>query len=302
MGLSPVRIAMTKVNRLAGVGAGPKVLKSLPQFQPDLGVDVDDVDFATGEHRAFPAPRHNELVKILEGCVRPHLQNFKQEERQSRLDRFLKTAVRAVAIYEYQRKEQASFDRAAARKLVLAAYQASVDAGSLLLQIAKNRHLTFFLKRLFVSIGREPNETPATKSVNSKRAAAKELRNRMTSADRTLRAYDSLDPAVVAGQLSRLEPLLRLAAERLTFQAGDKQRNDIARNFTDEMAHAWHSAAGKISFAKPSPRSRKPSPFAMLLASINRSFLSADFQSKNDFRDYAIASIKQLKANLENTI
>src|SRR5262249_10508295 len=183
------------------------------------------VDFATGEYRAFPAARHNELVKILEDCIRPHLQNFKQEERRSRLDRFLKTAVRAIASYEYQRKEQASFDRAAARKLVLAAHRASLDAGSLLLQIARNRHLTSFLKRLFVSNGREPNETPATKSVKSKRAAAKELRSRMRSAEPMLRAYHSLDPAAVADQLSRLEPLLMLAAERLTFQAGDKQRD-----------------------------------------------------------------------------
>ena len=261
---------MTKVNRLAGVRTDPKVLKSLPQFQPDMGFDIDHVDFATGEYRAFPAARYNELVKILEGCVRPHLQNFKQEERQSRLDRFLKTAVRAVAIYEYQRKEQASFDRAAGRKLVLAAHQASLNAGNLLQQIAANRNLTSFLKRLFVS----------------KRVTA-----------------SSLDPAAVADQLSRLEPLLMLAAERLTFQAGDKQRDDIARNFTYEMTHAWMSATGTVpTYAKPSPRSRKPSPFAMLLASINRGFLPADFQSKNDFRDYAIASIKQLKTNLKNKI
>jgi hypothetical protein len=293
---------MTKVNRLSGVGTDPKILKSLPQFQPEIGFDVDHIDIATGKYRAFPPARHNELVKILQDCIWPHLQNFKQKERQSRLDHFLRAAILAVAIYENQRKEQASFDRAAARKLVLATHQTLLKAGNLLRQIAANRPLTSFLKRLFVSIGRGPNETPTTKPVKPKRAtaasgsAANELSNQMTCTDTALHAYHRSDSAGVAGQLSRLEPLLMLAAERLTFQPGDKQRDDIARNFTNEMAHAWFSATGKISFAKPSPRSRKESPFAMLLASINRSFLPVDFRSKNDFRDYASASIKQLKS------
>jgi hypothetical protein len=300
---------MTKVNRVAGVKTDPEVLKFLPQFQPDTGFDVDHVDSATGEYRAFPAARHNQLVQILQGCMQPYLRNFKQEEQQSRLDRFLSTAVRAIASYEHQRKEQANFDRAAARKLVLAAHKTSLDAANLLQQIAMNRHLASFLKRLFVSIGRQPNETSAAKSVRSRRgtaalrSATKKLSMRMKSADATLQAYHNLAPAAVAGQLSRLAPLLMLAAERLTFQAGDKQRDDIARNFTDEMTHTWLSATGTIpTYAKPSPRSRKPSPFAMLLASINTRFLPADFRSKNDFRDYTVASIKQLKANPKNTI
>jgi hypothetical protein len=95
------------------------VLKSLPQFQPVVGFDVDHIDLASGEYRTFPAAQHNELVKILEDCIQPHLQNFKQEEQQSRLDRFFKTAVRAIASYEYQRGQQARFDRAAAKELVL---------------------------------------------------------------------------------------------------------------------------------------------------------------------------------------
>jgi len=294
---------MTKVNRVAGVKTDPEALKILPQFQPDTGFDLDHVDSLTGEYRAFPAARHKQLVQILQGCMQPLLRNFKQEEQQSRLDRFLSTAVHAIASYEHQRKEQANFDRATARKLVLAAHKTSLDAANLLQQIATNRHLASFLKRLFVSIGRQPNETSAAKSVRSRRGTAalgSATKKRMKSADATLQAYHNLAPAAVAGQLSRLEPLLMLAAERLTFQAGDKQRDDIAPNFTDEMSHAWMSATGKISFAKPSPRSRKASPFAMLLASINRSFLPVDFRSKNDFRDYASASIKQLKANLKN--
>jgi hypothetical protein len=87
---------MAKVKRVAGVKTDPEVLKSLPQFQPDTSFDVDHIDSSTGEYRAFPAARHNQLVQILQGCMRPYLRNFEQEEQQSRLDRFLSTAVRFI--------------------------------------------------------------------------------------------------------------------------------------------------------------------------------------------------------------
>ena len=73
-----------------------------------------------------------------------------QKEQEARLKRFLKAALSAIATYEHQREEQASFDRDEARKIVLAAHTAVWDARCALLSLAKDRHLSRFLERLFV--------------------------------------------------------------------------------------------------------------------------------------------------------
>jgi hypothetical protein len=284
---------MVKARRFSGVKTKPAVLESLPQFQPETNFDIDHIEAETGEYRAFSATRQAELSQILDERIRPHLQKFEQEVR---LKRFLSAALSAIATYEHQREEQASFDRVEARKIVLAAHMAVWDARCALLSLAKDRHLSRFLERVFVhqkaKIG--SSETSALRQ----RDAKKDLARQIEESEKSLRSYRALNPNTVADQLSRLEPCLMLAAERLLFQPGDMQRDDIARTFTDMMATAWMEATGKIpSYAKPSPRSRNPSPFASLLDSINKGFLQAAYQSKNNFRDHASASIKQLRRN-----
>ena len=285
---------MVKARRFTGVKTKPSVLESLPQFQPETNFDIDHIEPETGEYRAFSATRQAELSQILNERIRPHLQKFEQKEQEARLKRFLKAALSALATYEHQREEQASFDRDEARKIVLAAHTAVWDARCALLSLAKDRHLSRFLERLFVHQKAEIASSSALRQPDAK----KDLARQIEESEKSLRSYRTLNPNTVADQLSRLEPCLKLAAERLLFQPGDIQRDDIARTFTDMMASAWMEATGKIpSYAKPSPRSRNPSPFASLLDSINKGFLRAAYQSKNNFRDYASASIKQLRAD-----
>jgi hypothetical protein len=285
---------MVKAPKLPRVKTDVAMLKSLPQFQPEVGFDIDHIDSETGEYRAFSAIRQAELIQIINECIRPHLQKFDQKEQEARLRRFLKATLGAIATYEHQREEQASFNRVEAREIVLAAHKAVWDARSVLLRIAKDRHLSRFLERLFVH--QKPEIASSDTSALKRRGAEKALARQIERSEKPLRSYRAFNPNTVADQLSRLEPCLMLAAERLLFQPGDIQRDDIARTFTDTTASAWMEATGKLpSYAKPSPRSRNPSPFASLLASINRKFLQADFRSKNDFRDHAVTSIRQLK-------
>jgi hypothetical protein len=273
---------MVKAPKLPGVKTDAAMLKSLPQFQPEVSFDIDRIDSETGEYRAFSAMRQAELIQILNECIRPHLQKFDQKEQEARLKRFLKATLGAIATYEHQREEQASFNRVEAREIVLAAHKAVWDARSVLLRIAKDRHLSRFLERLFVH--QKPEIGSSETSASRRRDAEKALARQIERSEKLLRGYRAFNPNTVADQLSRLEPCLMLAAERLLFQPGDILRDDIARTFTDTMGSAWMEATGRIpSYARPSPRSRNPSPFASLLGSINKRFLQAAYQSKNNF-------------------
>ncbi|MFY9839888.1 MAG: hypothetical protein WAK55_26135 [Xanthobacteraceae bacterium] len=287
---------MVKARRFSGVKTKPSVLESLPQFQPETNFDIDHIEPETGEYRAFSATRQAELSQILNERIWPHLQKFEQKGQEARLKRFLKAALSAIATYEHQREEQASFDRVEARKIVLAAHMAVWDARSALLGLAKDRHLSRFLERVFTH-QKAKIASPETSALRQ-RDVKKDLARQIEESEKSLRSYRALNPNTVADQLSRLEPCLMLAAERLLFQPGDMQRDYIARTFTDMMASAWMEATEKIpSYAKPSLRSRNPSPFTSLLDSINKGFLRTAYQSKNNFRDYASASIKQLRRN-----
>jgi hypothetical protein len=102
---------MVKARRFSGVKTKPSVLESLPQFQPETNFDIDHIEPETGEYRAFSATRQAELGQLLNERIRLHLQKFEQKGQEARLKRFLKAALSAIATYEHQREEQASFDR-----------------------------------------------------------------------------------------------------------------------------------------------------------------------------------------------
>jgi hypothetical protein len=284
---------MAKANKLPGVRTDPAALKSLPQFQTDLSFEIDHLDPLTGEYRAYPPIRQAALIQVLTNGVLRHLQKFNPGKRKARLERFLREAFSAIATYEHRRKEQGDFDRAQAKKVVLAAHKAVSDARGALLRVASDPRLSRFLELLFVH--QKPGAVLSDRSSNRRRDA-KALSKQIEQSEQSLRGYRCLGPKAVADQLFRLEPVLFLAAERLEFQPGDIQRDEIARTFTDMMATAWMEATETIpSYAQPSPRTTRPSPFAELLATVNQNCLASKYRSKNDFRDHARASIRKLK-------
>jgi hypothetical protein len=285
---------MRRARRYAGVKTDPAALKLLPQFRPELSFNIKYIDSETGQCSAFTRVQLAQLSEILASTIRPHLRGFDSKEQEQRLNRFLTIALSAVATYDHQRTEQENFDSIAAREKLVAAHTALLAANRALANVAMDRHLMRFLELLFVHQNQNTTspETPTSKRWKRVEALARQLEQ----SEKSLSGYRAFNPRAAADQLSRLEPVLMLAAERLTFQPGDMQRDDIARMFTDMMASGWLEATGKCpSHAKPSPRSRNRSQFAALLTSINREFLKREFQSKNDFRDFAAASIRQLR-------
>jgi hypothetical protein len=133
--------------------------------------------------------RQAELSQILNERIRPHLQKFEQKGQEARSKRFLKAALSAVATYEHQREEQASFDRVKAREIVLAAHMAVWDARCALLSLAKDRHLSRFLERVFVHQKAKiaSSETTALRQ----RDAKKDLARQIEESEKLLRSYRS---------------------------------------------------------------------------------------------------------------
>jgi hypothetical protein len=246
---------MVKARRFSGVKTKPSVLESLPQFQPETNFDIDHIEPETGEYRAFSATRQAELSQLLNEHIRPHLQKFEQKGQEARLKRFLKAALSAFATYEHQREEQASFDRVEARKIVLAAHMAVWEARCALLGLAKDRHLSRFLERVFAH--QKAKIASSETSALRQRDAKKDLARHIEESEKSLRSYHALNPNTVADQLSRLEPCLMLAAERLLFQPGDMQRvvNGASRSDVNTKADfGFCSRPNRRSARSSSPR------------------------------------------------
>jgi hypothetical protein len=126
----------------------------------------------------------------------------------------------------------------------------------------------------------------------SSRQVKQELRRRA----RLGRSYSDFAPDQIAWRISQLETVVSLADERVSFGHGDAQRDQIAQEFTDLLASAWHSATErKPTYSRPTPRLKNPSPFARLLETINQDLLKKRHRSANNFREYGIKSVKRLR-------
>jgi hypothetical protein len=101
----------------------------------------------------------------------------------------------------------------------------------------------------------------------------------------------------IGSLLVKLQPVLEVAIKRITFEPGDAQWDKVAQRFTDEMAGAWCCGTGRVpTVARPSTRTRNPSPFLQLLTAINSKILPEEHRSNNNFLEYAIKSKKRLEA------
>jgi hypothetical protein len=110
------------------------------------------------------------------------------------------------------------------------------------------------------------------------------------------KSYSQFAPDRIAWCLSRLETVLSLAAERVTFGPGDVQRDRIAQDFTDQLASAWHSATERLpTYSKTTQRLKHRSPFTRLLETINQELLRERHRSPNSFLEYGVKSVKRLR-------
>jgi hypothetical protein len=173
-------------------------------------------------------------------------------------DFFLKDAKRAIAAYVGARETE--YDRRKARKLLSDTSIVLETAGRKLQEIARWPELSNYLKYIF-------------------RDAPKYIFRDAPSSQKQVEldpdSYSDLAPDKLQLRLSQLETVVSLAAERVTFGPGDAQRDQIAQDFTDQLASAWRRATKRWpTCSRPTRRLKNASPFARLLETINQKLLA----------------------------
>jgi hypothetical protein len=262
-------------------------LARLPQFDPR---PIPFADFQEECPRGEPQEvgpqntREKRIDDVLSKFMAPYIRDA------TKLKPFLNDAKRAIAAYVGSRETE--YDRRKAKKLLSAT---SIDLETTkrrLQEIDQWPELSNYLKRLY----RDASEWPwkhKIKMATSPRLAKRSQRRRKADLGRS---YSDFAPAQTAWRLSQLETVVSLADERVTFGPGDAQRDQIAQDFTDQLASAWHSATKTLpTCSKPTPRLKNPSPFARLLETINQKLLKDRHRSPNNFFEYGIKSVKRVQ-------
>jgi hypothetical protein len=206
------------------------------------------------------------------------------------------------------RERETEYDRRKAKKLLSATSIALETTKRKLQEINQWPELSDFLKRLYQKIARWPELSELLKPLHrdatlaerpqplSRKQVKQELRRR---ADLD-RSYSDIAPDRIRWRLSQLEAVVSLAAERVTFGPGDAQRDQIAQDFTDQLASAWHRATETWpTCSKPTRRLKNPSPFVRLLKTINQELLMKRHRSPNNFFEYGAKAIKRLRQFIE---
>src|SRR5262249_13745918 len=146
----------------------------------------------------------------------------------TKLQSFLNDAKRAIAGYVGVRETE--YDRRKAKKLLSATSIALETTKRKLQEMDQWHELSSYLNCLHRDAGLEEQSQPA-----SRKQVKQELRRRADLG----RSYSDFAPDQVVRRLSQLETIVNLAAERVTFGPGDAQRDQIAQDFTDQLASAW---------------------------------------------------------------
>jgi hypothetical protein len=254
------------------------------QVQREQGIDVQKQGKHTPWLGKMPKPLRCERIDdVLSKFMARHIHDA------TKLEPFLNDAKRAIAGYVGARETE--YDRRKAKKLLsatsIALSIALEKAKPKLQEIARWPELSNYLKRLHrdATLAEQPQPS-------SRKQVKQELRRRADLG----RSYSDFAPDKIAWRLSQLETVVSLAAKRVSFGPGDAQRDQIAQDFTDQLASAWHSATErKLTYSRPTPRLKNPSPFARLLETINQTLLKERHRSPNNFFEYGAKAIKRLR-------
>ena len=271
-------------------------LARLPQFEPRPTpfADLQEYDVQVKREQGIDVQEQGEQLidDVLSKFMASHIHDA------TKLKPFLKDAKRAIAGYVGARETE--YDRRKAKKLLSATSSALERTKRTLQEIARWPELSDYLKRLHAShpqgswsISGVWTPTITERPQLSSRKQVKQELRRRADLDKS---YSQFAPDQIAWCLSQLETVVSLAAERVTFGPGDAQRDQIAQDFTDQLASAWHSATErKPTYSRPTPRLKNPSPFARLLETINQRLLNKRHQSPNNFFEYGAKAIKRLR-------
>ncbi len=248
-------------------------------------VALDAQRAATGEQGIDVEEQGKQRIDdVLSKFMAPYIRDA------TKLKPFLNDAKRAIAGYVGARETE--YDRRKAKKLLSDTSIALEATKRKLEEIARWPELSNYLKfvyRKFVYRDATSPERPEPSSLRQ----VKQALQRTAALDTT---YSDFAPDQIASRLSQLETVMSLAAERVTFGPGDAQRDQIAQDFTDQLASAWRSATERLpTCSRSTPRLKNPSPFARLLVTINQDLLKKHHRSANNFREYGIKSVKRLR-------
>ncbi len=234
------------------------------QVQREQGIDVQE----QGKQR---------IDDVLSKFMAPYIRDA------TKLKPFLIDAKRAIAAYVGARETE--YDRRKAKKLL-----SSIDLETTkrkLQEIAQWPELSNYLKRLHRDASLTEQPQPS-----SRKQVKQELRRRADLG----RSYSDFAPDQIARRLSQLETIVNLAAERVTFGPGDAQLDQIAQDFTDQLASAWLRAIKMwLTCSRRTLRLKNRSPFARLLETINQELLEERHRSPNDFFEYGAKAVKAVK-------
>jgi hypothetical protein len=258
-------------------------LARLPQFEPRpvpfADLREEDSVGRLPEQFGPQEMREKRIDDVLSEFMAPYIHDA------IKLKLFLKNAKRAIAAYVGARETR--YDCQDAKKLLSATSIALEPTKRKLQEIARWPELSNYLKLVYRDA--TSPERPEPSSLRQ----VKQALQRTAALDTT---YSDFAPDQIASRLSQLETVISLAAERVTFGPGDAQRDQIAQDFTDQLASAWRSATERLpTCSRPTPRLKNPSPFARLLETINQELLEERHRSPNDFFEYGAKAVKRLR-------
>ena len=255
-------------------------LARLPQFEPR------PTPFADLEEYDVQEQGKQRIDDVISKFMAPYIRDA------TKLKPFLNDAKRAIAAYVGARETE--YDRRKAKKLLSSIPLEKTKRK--LQEIAQWPELSNYLKRLHrdaIGDGARSTTTLAEQPQPSSRKQVEQELQRKADLDTS---YSQFAPDQIAWCLSQLETVVSLAAERVTFGPGDAQRDQIAQDFTNQLASAWHSATEELpTCSRPTPRLKKPSPFARLLETINQKLLNERHRSPNNFFEFGVKSVKRLR-------
>jgi len=238
------------------------------QVQREQGIDVQE-------------QRRQRVDEVLSKFMAPYIHDA------AKLRPFLKDAKRAIATYVGGRETE--YDRPRAKDLLSSIPLEKTKRK--LQEIAQWPELSNYLKRV---------HRDATLSKQPQPSSRKQVKQELRKKANLGRNYSDFAPDQIAWRLSQLETVVSLAAERVSFGPGDAQRDQIAQDFTDQLASAWHRATKMWpTCSRPTPRLKNPSPFARLLETINQRLLKERHRSPNNFFEYGATAIKRLRQLIE---
>ena len=244
-------------------------LDRLPQFEPDHTFRLNET-----QHESvlpFPESRARQIRGVLSSAMKDHVREACFHGKPTSLERFLDNAMLAIATYESRSLRRCTYDRRRASRLVKELRDALWALQRALERTVEWKQLDRYLESLFVAARKQKKRQHEEHAIGRRpdaKLSVGALLEALELGDRYQEQFRARRPGELLNRLQFLEPLLALAVEKLEFQPGDFQRDEIVREFVDTMMFAWMSATGvRPTYSKSKSR---PSPFQRLLATINQ--------------------------------